>query len=459
MRDSWISLKVKIPLSPGIRLAGSGNERAYFYGNIKHMQHQSTRAGLFLLALFLAFATMVPLRAARSANITGPQQLYARAWQLVRDNYYDDTYNHQDWEQWRHKYDGKLETNEQAYDAIKTMLASLGDQYTRFLDPKAFKEEDDAINSVVCGIGISLRPYQQTHALIINDVIDGGPAAKAGLAYGDEIIAINGEPTKDFDTEKAADKIRGAAGSTVNLRLKRTGGTVKDVSLTREQVSIPSVTSKVLDHNIGYIKLATFMSDDASMEFRWALQKLANTDGLIVDLRDNPGGLLANAIEISDMLMGRGKIVTTVSRKGKLTDACSGGVICQQPLVVLVDGDSASASEILAGALKDNLRATIVGSKTFGKGLVQEINRLPGASGVHITVARYYTPNGSDINKIGIKPDVVETDRTKQLDTAEHVLETKIADARGVHGQSPLGVLATPPKRYGMNGGKVSPRS
>lgn len=416
------------------------------------MQQFLKRAGLFLVAL-LCVIWAVPKPAIGFQS--GPQQLYTRAWQLVRDGYYDTTFNKQNWDVWRHKYDGKLQTNEQAYDAIRTMLASLNDPYTRFLDPKAFKEEDDAINSYVCGIGISLRPYQETHALIVNDIIEGGPAARAGIEYGDQIVAIDGESAKEVNTEKAAEKIRGAAGTVVHLTVKRENK-LKDLTITRAQVCIPSVTAKVLDHNVGYIKLATFMSDDASAEFRGALQRLAGTNGLIIDLRNNPGGLLANAVEIADMLMDGGKIVTTESRRGRTTDTCTGGVMTNQPIVLLVDQDSASASEILAGALKDNHRAIIVGTKTFGKGLVQEINRLPEGAGMHVTVARYYTPNGSDINKIGIAPDVVaDGDREKQLAKAVDVLQQQIAQ----RGSNPVGVIAAPAKRYGFELKSISPRS
>jgi carboxyl-terminal processing protease len=408
------------------------------------MQQQLKRAGLFLFALFSLVCTLP--HQASSAQLNGPEQIYYRAWQLVRDSYYDPTFNNQNWESWHHKYDGKLNTNEEAFAAIKTMLDSLGDQYTRLLDPKAFKDEDDAINSFVCGIGISLRPYQEAKALIINDVIEGGPASKAGLQYGDEIIAINGEATKEFNTDKAAEKIRGQAGTTVSLTLKR-GEANRNVTITRQQITIPAVTTKVLDGNIGYIKLATFMSDDASTEFRWALQKLSGTSGLIIDMRNNPGGLLANAVEIADMLMHRGKIFTTVSRRGKMVDGCTGNLMTQQPLVVLVDHDSASASEILAGALKDNGRAVVVGARTFGKGLVQEINRLPAGAGMHITVARYYTPSGSDINKVGIQPDIEVTERDKQLNVAVSTLQGRIAQANSGRYPQEGNLLALPPKR------------
>lgn len=416
------------------------------------MQQPLKRAGLLLLALFFVLCTLP--NPASSAPTTGPEQTYYRAWQLVRDSYFDPSYNNQNWESWHHKYDGKLATTEQAHEAVKEMLASLGDQYTRFLDPKAFKEEDDAINSFVCGIGISLRPYNEAKALIINDVIEDGPAFKAGLQYGDEIIAIDNESSTTWNTDKAAEHIRGQAGTIVTLKVKRAkGNATKDLTIQRQQINIPAVTTKTLDGNIGYIKLATFMSDDASTEFRWALQKLSTTNGLVIDMRNNPGGLLANAIEIADMLMNRGKIVTTISRRGKVVDACSGNLLTLQPIVILVDRDSASASEILAGALKDNNRAIIVGQRTYGKGLVQEINRLPGGAGLHITVARYYTPNGSDINKVGIAPDVEVGDRDKQLAAAVDALQTKIAN-RG--SQIPSGYLATPPKRPTR---AISPRS
>jgi carboxyl-terminal processing protease len=354
-----------------------------------------------------------------------PQLLYDKAWGLVRDNYYDTSFNHQNWQLWRHKYDGTLQTDEQAYAAIRTMLKSLDDPYTHFLEPKAFNDENDAINALVCGIGISLRPYDRVHALIVNDVIEDSPAAKAGLAYGDEIIAIDGKSATGVDGEKAAGKIRGMAGTCVDLTIKHCSET-RECKITRARVCIPSVTTKRLD-NVGYIKLTTFMADGAADEFRRALVDLSDAQGLIIDLRDNPGGLVTNAVAIADMLMNHGRIVTTESRHGRLTDACTGMAITNQPIVLLCDHDSASASEILAGALKDNGRAVIVGSRTYGKGLVQEITRLPGGAGIHVTVARYYTPNGSDINKIGIMPNIEVEDHDGQLAEGLKVLKQETA--------------------------------
>lgn len=411
----------------------------FLFQETNQLMPLTKRTGLLFLAL-ICVLSLFSGWPAQSASMVGPQQTYARAWQLVRDNYYDPSFNGQNWTAWQNKFDGQLHSQEEAFEAIKKMLASLNDPYTRLLDPKAFKEENDAINSVVCGIGISLKPYKDTKALIINEVIDGGPAKIAGLAEGDKIVAIDGEASIDYDNDKAADKIRGRAGSAVQIKIQR-GETAKNFKIVRQRILIPAVTAKVLPENIGYIKLSTFMSDDASAEFKYALQRLNGTDGLIVDMRNNPGGLLANAIEIADMLLARGKIVTTVSRRGKLTDGASGMQVSNLPIVVLVDSDSASASEILAGALKDNGRAVVVGSKTFGKGLVQEINRLPGGGGVHVTVARYFTPNGRDINKVGIVPDVVVSERDKQMKAAIDIIQNRVAN-KGTET-----IMSTGPKR------------
>ncbi len=185
----------------------------------------------------------------------------------------------------------------------------------------------------------------------------------------------------------------------------------------------------MLDSGIGYIQLSTFISSDAAREFRNALSKLSGAGGIIIDLRDNPGGLLANALEIADMVLEGGTIVSTISRHGRHTDLCSGQPLTRQPIIVLVDEESASASEILASAIKDNERGLVLGTRTYGKGVVQEINRLPSGAALHITVSRYLTPNGSDINKVGIAPDILVENKDDQLKIAVSCLKEKIASA------------------------------
>lgn len=385
------------------------------------------RLGPCLLALFtlLTFVYQQPAEGYRSL----PKEIYHQAWQLVRDNYFESSFNGQAWSTWEHKYDGDLKTVDEAHKAIKVMLDSLKDPYTRFLDPQAFKDENDAIDAKIVGIGINL--LQKDNKLIITKTIDGSPAALSGLVERDEIVAIDGANTIGFTPEQAAERIRGKAGSPVTITVKRAGlSTPKPVKIVRAEIIIHAVTSRILDNNIGYIQLSTFISNDAAREFRTALEKLRNTDGLIVDLRDNPGGLLSNSLEIADMLLENGVIVSTVGRHGKNTDMASGMPVTHQPLAVLVDEESASASEILAGALQDNARAVVIGTHTYGKGLVQEINRLPGGAALHITVSRYLTPAGTDINKRGILPDIQVSDREQQKNVAMAYLKEKIASLK-----------------------------
>ncbi len=384
------------------------------------------RIGSLVLAFFVCSSMMYqPAQGHRSQ----PQEIYHRAWQLVRDNYYESSFHNQNWNDLEHRYDSQIKSTADAHKYIKAMLETLNDPYTRFLDPRAFQDENDAIDARIVGIGINLQQSKDQKKLIVTRTIEDGPAEVAGVRSGDEIIAIDGISAVGMTPEQAAEHIRGKAGSIVNIGVRH-GEASKTVTITRQEISIHAVSSKVLDNGIGYIQLSTFISNDASREFRAALQKLSTTDGLILDLRDNPGGLLSNALEIADMLLESGAIVSTISRHGRHTDLASGDPVTHQPIVVLVDDESASASEILAAALQDNGRGTLVGTHTYGKGLVQEINRLPGGAAVHITVSRYLTPGGSDINKVGVIPDLNVSNKEEQMKTAMTFLKEKIASLK-----------------------------
>ncbi len=341
-----------------------------------------------------------------------PCDLYDKVWTLINNKFVDQSNNSQDWHRWRHKYDDKIKTNEDAYVAIDTMLASLNDPYTRFLDPKEFAEETNSIKGSLKGIGTQIAI--KDGKLVVVAPIENSPAERAGIKSDDEILEINGESTKGISVDKAADKIRGEKGTTVNLLIKRKGEEKPlTFAIVRDEIEIKSVSTKTpmdtqIPENIQYIRLSSFISQNAGKEIGEILVKSKNKDGFILDLRSNPGGLLTNAILISDMLLKGGVIVSTVDRDGyKETARASNEFLTKKPFVVLVNKGSASASEILSGALKDNCRATLVGTQTFGKGIVQEINKLPEGSGVNITIQRYLTPNGNDIHKKGITPDVI----------------------------------------------------
>ncbi len=347
-----------------------------------------------------------------SAFAATPAELYDDVWKIVNKKYYDPTNNSQDWAKWRYRYENKLKTKEDAYVAIETMLSSLNDPYTRFLDPKEFSEETQSIKGSLKGIGtqIGIRDGE----LVIIAPLEDSPAERAGLLADDRILEINGESTKGISIDVAADKIRGEKGTTVTLLIQRKGAANKLYSVVRDEIEVKSVSCKppfettVIPNDIQYIRLSSFISKNAAAEIEEILHNSSAMKGFIIDLRSNPGGLLTNAIYISDMLLKGGVIVSTVDRDSyKTTTRARMQQVTDKPIVVLINKGSASASEILSGALKDNHRATIVGEQSFGKGLVQEINKLPDEAGMNITIQRYLTPSGSDIHKKGITPDVV----------------------------------------------------
>lgn len=365
-----------------------------------------------------------------------PAELYDDVWKIVNKKYYDPTNNSQDWNKWRYRYENKLKTKEDAYVAIGTMLASLNDPYTRFLDPKEFSEETQSIKGSLKGIGtqIGLRDGE----LVIIAPLEDSPAERAGLLADDRILEINGESTKGINIDAAADKIRGEKGTTVTLLIQRKGVPNKLYSVVRDEIEVKSVSCKPpfettkIPNDIQYIRLSSFISKNAAGEIESILNNSSGMKGFIIDLRSNPGGLLTNAIYISDMLLRGGVIVSTVDRDSyKTTTRARLEQVTDKPIVVLINKGSASASEILSGALKDNHRATIVGEQSFGKGLVQEINKLPDDAGMNITIQRYLTPSGNDINKKGITPDVVveltqkdaEAKKDVQLEKAVEILE------------------------------------
>ena len=390
------------------------------------------------IAIFILFCTT---NIQNPAMAITPQGLYDRAWRLISAKYVDDTQNQQNWERWRHKYDNVIKDEEDAYVAIGTMVDSLGDVYTKFLTPKEYKEESESIEGSLKGIGVQIGV--RDGKLLIIAPLEDTPGEKAGLLSEDEILEINGESTKGITVEAAADKIRGPEGTSVKLLIKRKGVPNKLYTIQRANIELKSVSTKApkigkVDDNLGYIRLSSFISRNAASEFQNALNQLKDKDGIIIDLRSNPGGLLTNAIYIADMLLSNKTIVSTVDRDGyKETQNSLSQVSTNQPIVVLINGGSASASEILSGALKDNKRAVIVGKKSFGKGLVQEINKLPDGSALHITIQKYLTPNGTDIHKKGITPDYVvdikeadiKANKDPQLAKACEILQQQVGKA------------------------------
>ncbi len=299
------------------------------------------------------------------------------------------------------------------YGAIKGMLKALEDPYSRFMEPKAFEEMQIRLDGKFAGVGIQLG-IKQDHLTVIAP-IEGTPAAKAGVKALDRIIKIDGASTDGMSLEEAVSRIRGTRGTVVTLTMMRaTKKEPFDLRLVRDTIKIKSIPKvKMVDprYKIGYIQLATFENKTAPLEMEEALTELENDDvrALILDLRNDGGGLLRNAVDIGSMFIKSGAIVHTVDREGnkETLEVVAVQKTCYKiPLIVLINEGSASASEILAGAILDHGRGTLVGSRSFGKASVQNIRPLTDGSAVLITVAKYLTPKGINISDHGISPNV-----------------------------------------------------
>lgn len=376
--------------------------------------------GAVALTTAMALIMSPPLTYLVRAKLTNnPKVVLDEAWQIVDHEYVDPTFNHVDWQQVRqHLLSQNYSSREQAYAALRDALKKLNDPYTRFLDPKEFQALNSETQGELTGVGIQLQEDKQTHALTVVKPIENSPALRAGVQAGDKILEIDGRSSKGMSVEEAANLIRGKAHTTVSLLLERSSRQPFTLTITREQIELSTVSYTL--HNdgsrhIGYIRLTQFNAH-AAEQMRQAIEKLKQqkVDAFVLDLRDNPGGLVNQAVSIAQMWLGHATIVRTVDRNGTSSVVeADDTALTNLPLAVLVDGGSASASEILTGALKDNHRAIVVGTQTFGKALVQAVNPLADGSGVNVTIERYLTPAGTDINHRGITPDV-KVSLTKQ---------------------------------------------
>jgi carboxyl-terminal processing protease len=345
-------------------------------------------------------------------NKDSAKVLVDEVWQIVNNTYVDRTFNHNDWEATRRQLlSVNYSSKTQVYDAIRAALKKLDDPYTRFLDPQKYAELTQQTSGELSGIGARLVLDKTTKLLTIVETFANSPASNAGLKPGDRILEVDGKSVQGVKPEKAVSLVRGKSGTLVTLKIAREDQKSITIALTRQLVQITNVTSAVKqegDKRIGYIRLAEF-DDHADTQVKAAIESLEqqNINGFVLDLRGNPGGLLSMAVGISSLWLDRGSIVKTVVRNGDtVTIAAEHTAITRLPLALLVDGSSASASEIVTGALKDSRRAIVVGTKTFGKGIVQHVYPLSDGSGLSITVARYFTPNGFDIHRKGILPNV-----------------------------------------------------
>lgn len=371
--------------------------------------------GIGACAATAVMAREMALSPAGNVSISdSPKEVMDQAWQIVFRDYLDTTgkYTPQQWRKLRRSVLAKsYSTPKDAYEGIRGMLGTLDDPYTRFLDPREFKEMQIDTSGELSGVGIQLSVDKETKELVVVSPIEGSPASRAGVQPKDVIVSIDGKSTKGMSTADAVKLIRGKPGTTVTLVLRRKGQNV-ETPLTRQLIEIHAVNHQVNTApdgtKIGYIRLKQF-SATATKDMRAAVRDLEaqGVEGYVLDLRSNPGGLLAASVEIARQWINEGIIVSTKTRDGiQDVKRATGQALTSKPMVVLVNEGSASASEILSGALQDNSRAVLVGQKTFGKGLVQSVRGLSDGSGMTVTIAKYLTPRNRDIHKHGIDPDV-----------------------------------------------------
>lgn len=375
------------------------------------MKKQAWRLGLaFVVVLSLFFNAFVMPAAA----LTQEQKLVAEVWRIVNRSYLDETFNHQNWAAVRQKaLEKPLKDEKAAYGAIQKMLKTLDDPFTRFLDPEQYRSLQVNTSGELTGVGLQIVLNPQTGKLEVITPIAGSPAEKAGLKPRDRILKIEGLSTEALTLDEAAARMRGPIGSLVTLLIEREGEGEKEITLTRDRIALNPVVAELRSSPqgipIGYLRLSQFNAN-AAAELAHAISSLEKKGAAayILDLRNNPGGLLQAGIEVARLWLDSGTVVYTVNRQGiQGVVEAFGPALTEDPLVVLVNQGTASASEILAGALQDNSRAQLVGETTFGKGLIQSLFELSDGSGLAVTIAKYETPNHRDINKLGIKPDQV----------------------------------------------------
>lgn len=364
------------------------------------------------LALTLALLLLLIAPAGTALALSDAQQLVVEAWRLVNQSYVDpQRFEQVHWKRLRQRaLEQPIDSSAAAYGAIETMLAPLGDPYTRLLRPADYSDLQSNTQGTVSGVGLQLGLRSPDQQVVVIAPLDGSPAAEAGITSGMTVLAVNGRPSDQLGLEGTASDLRGPSGSEVLVKLEDLSGRVLELSLERRQVDLRPVRSKRLrsgSHTLGYLRITQF-AEPVPVQVHQALDELNDKgiEALILDLRNNSGGLVSAGLAVADQLLAGAPIVETQARDGIGSPVVAGPAqVYGGPMLTLVNGGTASASEILAGALQDDGRSALLGSRTFGKGVIQSLIPLGDGSGLAVTVARYLTPSGRDIQNQGITPD------------------------------------------------------
>ncbi|WP_320677390.1 carboxyl-terminal processing protease CtpZ [Prochlorococcus sp. MIT 1300] len=366
-----------------------------------------------MLIALTSLCICIFLNAPTAIALNDGQQLVLDSWSLVNEGYLEPKkFDEIQWRKLRQKaLEKPIETSDQAYAAIEAMLLPIGDPYTRLLRPTDYTAmKASNLGSEINGVGLQLGARPEDGEIVVIAPLEGSPAADAGIISGTVLLSVNGESPKKLGLEATASRLRGETGSQVLIKLQSPDGESEEIILERREVDLRPVRTRRLrneSHTLGYLRITQF-SEGVPEQVNEALQELSEKEieGLVLDLRNNSGGLVSSGLAVADVFLKNKPIVITKNRDG-INDPIpsSSEILYEGPMVTLVNQGTASASEILAGALKDNGRSQLLGDRTFGKGLIQSLTTLSDGSGLAVTVSAYLTPNGTDIQGNGLKPD------------------------------------------------------
>ena len=385
------------------------------YPTVKKLLDQLQRRGIrfqrgLIAALISCAVLLTPVD--RAAALSDAQQLVVDSWRLVNQAYWNpDHLSEVRWKRQRQKaMEKSIQSSEDAYSAIEVMLGALNDPYTRLLRPQDYAALKNSTSGNLSGVGLQLGPDVQPDRLVVISALDGSPAADADVTSGTRLLSVDGRAVELLGLEGTANALRGEVGSQVVLSLLNEAGETSELTLERRSVDLRPVRTRRLrsgSRTFGYLRITQF-SEGVPEQVEEALAELQNKDieGLVLDLRNNSGGLVSSGLAVANDFLKGDAIVETRNREG-IADTIQAGptTLYDGPMLTLVNGGTASASEILAGALQDNQRSTLLGSQTFGKGVIQTLTNLSDGSGLAVTVAAYVTPDGRDIQGEGIEPD------------------------------------------------------
>jgi len=381
-----------------------------------------------IIILIILFLTTSSFTISDVQALSDSKQIVLDAWALVNEGYYDpDRFNEIQWKKIRQKtLQKQIDTSEQAYSAIEEMLKPLEDPYTRVLRPEDYALlKSSNLGSEINGVGLQLGKDNDTGKISVISTLAGSPAEDAGILAGNIIESVNGESSVNLGLANTASKLRGEKGTKVLVTISTNDGETKEIDLERRSVDLRPVRTKRLrdeTHTIGYLRITQF-SESVPKKIEEALQELneKEVEGIILDLRNNSGGLVSSGIAVADSFLSKKLVVETKNREGiKDSIISEEATIFNGPMVTLVNNGTASASEILAGALQDNERSALIGKQTYGKGLIQSLKSLNEDSGIAITVASYLTPKGNNIQGRGIIPDkILDFNEAKDFGSSE----------------------------------------